>query len=125
MNSRHNGNWRVKSDESIGQPAQQQNGRSTFASTQQKHPGSSMPYQQKVPNNHNSWVSNDQRKQFSREEHANRYARNNNWELQGPVDKRIEAELFSSANSGINFDKYEGIPVEASGQNVPPPITHV
>jgi hypothetical protein len=28
-------------------------------------------------------------------------------------------------NSGINFDKYEEIPVEATGVDVPPPIGHV
>ncbi|XP_065355114.1 ATP-dependent RNA helicase bel [Calliphora vicina] len=41
----------------------------------------------------------------------------------GPRDERLEAELFGTGNTGINFDKYEDIPVEATGQNVPPNIT--
>lgn len=44
------------------------------------------------------------------------------WEQQGPQDPRLEAELFSGQNTGINFDKYEEIPVEATGVNCPPPI---
>ena len=32
-------------------------------------------------------------------------------------------ELFSGENSGINFDAYEDIPVETSGDNVPDPIS--
>ncbi|EDV94811.1 ATP-dependent RNA helicase bel isoform X2 [Drosophila grimshawi] len=38
-------------------------------------------------------------------------------------DERLETELFGVGNTGINFDKYEDIPVEATGQNVPPHIT--
>lgn len=41
----------------------------------------------------------------------------------GPRDERVEAELFGVGNTGINFDKYEDIPVEATGQTVPPNIT--
>lgn len=44
------------------------------------------------------------------------------WEQQGPQDPRLEAELFSAQNTGINFDKYEEIPVEATGVNCPPPV---
>ncbi|XP_054738368.1 ATP-dependent RNA helicase bel [Anastrepha obliqua] len=40
----------------------------------------------------------------------------------GPRDERVETELFGVGNTGINFDKYEDIPVEATGQNVPPNI---
>ena len=32
---------------------------------------------------------------------------------------RLEQELFSGASSGINFDRYEDIPVEATGTDVP------
>jgi ATP-dependent RNA helicase DDX3X len=43
-----------------------------------------------------------------------------------PRNPRIEAELFGKQhNTGINFDKYEDIPVDASGQNVPEPIANV
>lgn len=37
----------------------------------------------------------------------------------GPRDERVELELFGTANTGINFNKYEDIPVEATGQQVP------
>ncbi|KAJ3297868.1 DEAD-box ATP-dependent RNA helicase [Borealophlyctis nickersoniae] len=40
-----------------------------------------------------------------------------------PRDPRLETQLFGSQhNSGINFDKYEDIPVEASGHDAPEPI---
>lgn len=38
-------------------------------------------------------------------------------------DERIELELFGSGNTGINFNKYEDIPVEATGNLVPPHIS--
>jgi ATP-dependent RNA helicase DDX3X len=34
-------------------------------------------------------------------------------------DERLEEELFGTANTGINFNKYEDIPVEATGDQVP------
>lgn len=34
-------------------------------------------------------------------------------------------ELFSGGNTGINFEKYDDIPVEATGQNCPPHIETV
>lgn len=37
-------------------------------------------------------------------------------------DERLEGELFQHGNTGINFSKYEDIPVEATGDNVPPHI---
>lgn len=37
-------------------------------------------------------------------------------------NERVELELFGSANTGINFNKYEDIPVEATGSDVPPNI---
>ncbi|KAF0697745.1 hypothetical protein As57867_011554, partial [Aphanomyces stellatus] len=37
---------------------------------------------------------------------------------------RLEQELFGECqSSGINFDNYDDIPVETSGEGVPPPIT--
>ncbi|VDL71738.1 unnamed protein product [Nippostrongylus brasiliensis] len=45
------------------------------------------------------------------------------WESQQPRDERLEAELFAGQLSGINFDKYEEIPVEATGEDVPAPIS--
>ncbi|TMW65124.1 hypothetical protein Poli38472_009291 [Pythium oligandrum] len=39
-------------------------------------------------------------------------------------NERLEHELFADAkSSGINFDKYDDIPVETSGENVPDPVT--
>ncbi|ROW08827.1 hypothetical protein VMCG_02741 [Cytospora schulzeri] len=46
----------------------------------------------------------------------------------GPVNPRVERELFgtpddpSKQHTGINFEKYDDIPVEASGQDVPEPV---
>lgn len=40
-----------------------------------------------------------------------------------PRNERIELELFGTANTGINFNKYEDIPVEATGQQVPENIS--
>ena len=45
------------------------------------------------------------------------------WTVEGPADARIENELFGSVNSGINFNKYDDIPVEATGDDVPAHIT--
>ncbi|KAF2169075.1 hypothetical protein M409DRAFT_53029 [Zasmidium cellare ATCC 36951] len=47
----------------------------------------------------------------------------------GPANQRLERELFGTVNestghaTGINFEKYDDIPVEASGQGVPEPVT--
>uniref|UniRef100_A0A8C7SVA6 RNA helicase n=1 Tax=Oncorhynchus mykiss TaxID=8022 RepID=A0A8C7SVA6_ONCMY len=39
-----------------------------------------------------------------------------------PIFFRSSRELFSSGNTGINFEKYDDIPVEATGSNCPPHI---
>ncbi|XP_029207734.1 ATP-dependent RNA helicase DDX3X-like [Acropora millepora] len=41
------------------------------------------------------------------------------WSKLLPRNDRIERELFGKHNTGINFDKYEDIPVEATGHDVP------
>ncbi|KAA8897201.1 ATP-dependent RNA helicase ded1 [Sphaerosporella brunnea] len=47
----------------------------------------------------------------------------------GPANQRLERELFGVPNdptkqqTGINFEKYDDIPVEASGHDVPEPVT--
>ncbi|CAG9766556.1 unnamed protein product [Ceutorhynchus assimilis] len=41
------------------------------------------------------------------------------WTVPLPRDERVELELFGTGNTGINFSKYEDIPVEATGDNVP------
>lgn len=49
----------------------------------------------------------------------------NDWTIPLPRDERQELELFGTGNTGINFSKYEDIPVEASGDRVPEFITSV
>uniref|UniRef100_A0A669D0W6 RNA helicase n=1 Tax=Oreochromis niloticus TaxID=8128 RepID=A0A669D0W6_ORENI len=41
------------------------------------------------------------------------------WSKPTPRNERLEHELFSGSNTGINFEKYDDIPVEATGQNCP------
>lgn len=41
------------------------------------------------------------------------------WTIPLPRDERVERELFGTGNTGINFNKYEDIPVEATGEDVP------
>ncbi|KAF3041440.1 DEAD-box ATP-dependent RNA helicase [Didymella keratinophila] len=49
--------------------------------------------------------------------------------IPGPSNPRVERELYGIPNdpskqqTGINFEKYDDIPVEASGQGVPEPVT--
>lgn len=49
----------------------------------------------------------------------------------GPRNPHVEKELFGTAedkettHTGINFDKYDNIPVEATGRDVPNPIEEV
>lgn len=49
--------------------------------------------------------------------------------IPGPANQREERELFGTADdpskqhTGINFEKYDDIPVEASGRDVPEPVT--
>ncbi|XP_064456706.1 ATP-dependent RNA helicase DDX3X-like isoform X2 [Ornithodoros turicata] len=45
------------------------------------------------------------------------------WTRPLPRDERIEKELFSQGHTGINFEKYEDIPVEATGEDAPKHIT--
>lgn len=47
----------------------------------------------------------------------------NDWTVPNPRDERLELELFGTGNTGINFNKYEDIPVEATGDKVPPHIS--
>ncbi|ESO12467.1 hypothetical protein HELRODRAFT_105366 [Helobdella robusta] len=54
----------------------------------------------------------------------NRYDEDSNADWSKPLkrNEKIENELFGSCNTGINFDKYEDIPVEATGRDCPNPI---
>lgn len=49
----------------------------------------------------------------------------NDWTVLLPKDERLEQELYGTGNTGINFSKYEDIPVEATGDKVPCHITSV
>ncbi|XP_063069735.1 DEAD-box helicase 3 X-linked a isoform X4 [Engraulis encrasicolus] len=44
------------------------------------------------------------------------------WSKPTSPNERLEHELFSASNTGINFEKYDDIPVEATGNNCPPNI---
>ncbi|XP_078463502.1 putative ATP-dependent RNA helicase Pl10 isoform X1 [Lampetra planeri] len=44
------------------------------------------------------------------------------WTKPLPRNDRIEKELFAGSNTGINFEKYDDIPVEATGNDCPPHI---
>ncbi|RCN50316.1 hypothetical protein ANCCAN_03538 [Ancylostoma caninum] len=46
-----------------------------------------------------------------------------NWNCQAAGADSVEKQLFNNMNSGINFDNYESIPVDVSGENTPDPIT--
>ncbi|MEE6515046.1 hypothetical protein FKM82_023541 [Ascaphus truei] len=44
------------------------------------------------------------------------------WSKPLAANDRVEQELFAGGNTGINFEKYDDIPVEATGNNCPPHI---
>jgi len=45
--------------------------------------------------------------------------KDNDWTVPTAKDERLELELFGTGNTGINFNKYEDIPVDATGEDVP------
>ncbi|XP_044751061.1 putative ATP-dependent RNA helicase Pl10 isoform X2 [Coccinella septempunctata] len=45
------------------------------------------------------------------------------WTVPLPREEHLELELFGTGNTGINFSKYEDIPVEATGDKTPNHIT--
>ncbi|XP_019960738.1 DEAD-box helicase 3 X-linked a isoform X7 [Paralichthys olivaceus] len=49
-------------------------------------------------------------------------SRDEDWSKPTAPNDRLEQELFSASNTGINFEKYDDIPVEATGANCPPHI---
>lgn len=44
------------------------------------------------------------------------------WTIPGERNEKYEKVLFSGVHTGINFDQYENIPVQVSGNSYPPPI---
>jgi len=75
-------------------------------------------------NNNNNFYNN----RMNNNGNNNGYYKNNNtgngfdWGRPLAADDALEKELFNSAPTGINFDTYDDIPVEATGENVPKPI---
>ncbi|KAI9558726.1 hypothetical protein GHT06_015515 [Daphnia sinensis] len=76
------------------------------------------------------WVANDRWKEPQRRSTTDsrgggygnpRWKESNesDWTTLTAKDDRVEMEMFGTGNSGINFDKYEDIPVEATGNDVP------
>ncbi|XP_056414123.1 ATP-dependent RNA helicase DDX3X isoform X2 [Hyla sarda] len=53
---------------------------------------------------------------------ANERSDEDDWSKPLAPNDRVEQELFSGSNTGINFEKYDDIPVEATGSNCPPHI---
>lgn len=47
------------------------------------------------------------------------FADTEDWSKPLPPNDKLEKELFSGSNTGINFEKYDDIPVEATGEEVP------
>lgn len=77
------------------------------------------------PRENNRWDDGgNKRENNSRWNEGGRERRNDNdWTVLLPRDERVELELFGTGNTGINFSKYEDIPVEATGDKVPCHIT--
>ncbi|CAD5228982.1 unnamed protein product [Bursaphelenchus okinawaensis] len=86
--------------------------------------GGRFSYDQRNVHDERQWE--DQSRQNNRMNQRSRDAEINEraWESQAPPDQELENELFAGMNSGINFDKYEEIPVEATGKDCPAPISH-
>ncbi|CAH4030777.1 putative ATP-dependent RNA helicase Pl10 isoform X3 [Pieris brassicae] len=96
----------VRKDEDFNEPPQPRNDR-------WKEP------EPREDRSNSRWPSDDVRRTASRRGEVH----SNDWTVPLPRDERQELELFGTGNTGINFSKYEDIPVEASGENVPDFIT--
>lgn len=73
----------------------------------------------------NSGYSNNNyknRNAFNNRGYQNRGYDNGDWTQLEPASEEQERELFGTGHTGINFEKYEDIPVDATGDNVP---THI
>ncbi|KAK3095345.1 hypothetical protein FSP39_013504, partial [Pinctada imbricata] len=73
-------------------------------------------------NRDNSWNTNnrwDNRTDYNTGGGYTQEATKENWTIPLPPNARMEEELFGGGNTGINFDKYEDIPVEATGDSAP------
>ena len=83
-------------------------------------------------NNYNNSVNSNFRKNNNTNNNTGYISSHSRWidgkHCPAPRNERIEIQLFGDTSSipnnhsGINFDNYDDIPVEASGNNVPDPI---
>lgn len=60
---------------------------------------------------------------YKKSNNSNNYDSTEDWSKPTATNEKLERELFGGQSSGINFSKYEDIPVEATGDNVPAHIT--
>ncbi|XP_060588964.1 ATP-dependent RNA helicase DDX3Y-like isoform X3 [Ruditapes philippinarum] len=51
--------------------------------------------------------------------YGNNETTKDNWAVPLPPNQKMEDELFGNSNTGINFDKYNDIPVDATGEDCP------
>lgn len=54
----------------------------------------------------------------------NSYQNHENWGKMRPRNQVLEDKLFGGGHTGINFDKYEDIPVEMTGNSTPKPVNN-
>lgn len=77
----------------------------------------------------NGWSARENRGGDSQHESPGLGVWRNGTHVVGPRNMRLEKELFGDPNdpskqhTGINFEKYDDIPVEATGAGVPEPVT--
>ena len=78
--------------------------------------------------NRNSSNKNDRRGSYQSRNNSNtgNFGKQpEDWSVMLSRDEQLEDKLFGGGNTGINFDKYEDIPVEATGDDVPKSINTV
>ncbi|KAG1743119.1 P-loop containing nucleoside triphosphate hydrolase protein [Suillus lakei] len=77
----------------------------------------------------NGWTAREPRGDSQQRDSSGFGAWRNGLHVVGPRNPRMEKELFgdptdpSKQHTGINFEKYDDIPVEATGAGVPEPVT--
>lgn len=77
------------------------------------------------PPRNNRWIEDDRDRSSGGQGGGRWQDRGNDrddWSQPLARNEVLEAELFNNTNSGINFDKYDDIPVEATGEDIPPCI---
>lgn len=64
---------------------------------------------------------------YHRDDEGRSHGNQDDWSTPLARNERLENELFGGGHgpSGINFDRYEDIPVEATGNDVPSGIDNV